>query len=46
MTLIYYEKHALDAEGRVRLIQVIPLLFGRARIGIGPPDLPVYDDEW
>jgi hypothetical protein len=31
-------------DGRVG--HVYPLTFGRARLGIGPADMPVYDNEW
>ncbi len=29
-----------------RLIDVVPLTFGRARLHIGPSDSPFYDDGW
>lgn len=29
-----------------KLLQVVPLTFGRARLYIGPADMPVYDDGW
>lgn len=29
-----------------RLIAVIPLTYGRARLHIGPTDKPFYDDGW
>ncbi len=29
-----------------RRLEVIDLTFGRARLCIGPPDEPVYDDGW
>jgi len=29
-----------------RLLQVIPLTFGRARLCVGPADSMTYDDNW
>lgn len=29
-----------------KLICVMPLLFGRARIGVGPKDANWFDDSW
>lgn len=29
-----------------RLAVVVPLLFGRARIGVGPPDVRTFEDLW
>jgi hypothetical protein len=29
-----------------KLLTVIPLTFARARIVIGPIDIPVYDNVW
>ena len=29
-----------------RMIEAIPLTFGRARIGVGPVDASAYDDVW
>lgn len=29
-----------------RIAAVWPLFFGRARMGVGPADKPVFDDEW
>ena len=32
------------ADGRI--LVVYPLLHGMGRLGIGPADRPVFDDEW
>lgn len=29
-----------------RLIQIVPLLFGKFQLQIGPSDAPVWDDAW
>ena len=29
-----------------RLLTVVPLTYARARLCVGPADLPVYDDGW
>lgn len=32
--------------GDGRVLHVLPLLFGQARLGIGRPDCSGYDDIW